>query len=290
MAWGKGNEIHDLQATYENYIALTASRQTAARYGLTLEKFFRRFPDKPRLEDFVRKDIEDYRIWRLRGGVSPTTMNYEIAVIRAFWNWLIQMERVAWNPASTIKRLKQKEPPKTSLSIVEQMQLQKGCFCWGDRALVALALTTGLRGDTLAKIERSDIDYAEARILLAGDKMKAGRNHEIPLPLWVLKLLEEAPHGRIFEGYAKNTPALRYRWSCICRRAGVASKGIRSARRTFATTLLRAGADLKLVQDLLGHKNIDTTSRYLTPADSATTREAVDRLPVPPEYAITPSK
>lgn len=279
MGLVKRTELHNLQASYENYISLTASKQTARRYCGCLATFFSRFPEKASPEEFTRRDAEDYRIWRLREKINPRTINYELAVVRAFWNWMIQMERVTWNPASQVKRLKEKEAEKTSLTIAEQMQLGKGCYVWADRALVALALSTGLRGETLAALEKSEIDFEQERLVIPADKMKAGRNHEIPLPAWVLEILREAPEGLIFNGYATNAASIRYRWNTICRRAGIQPRGIRTARRTFATTLLRSGTDLKIVQDLLGHRNILTTSRYLTPADNQTTREAVNKLP-----------
>lgn len=274
------SELYDLQAQYEHYISLTGTRQTARRYCACLTNFLSRFPDRERPEEFTRRDVEDYRIWRLREKVSPCTVNYEVAVLRAFWNWMRDMERVTWNPASQVKRLKEKDSPKQSLSVADQLQLEKGCFQWADRALVGLALTSGLRGETLVSLERSEIDFVEQRLVIPAEKMKAGRHHEIPLPARVLEILKECPDGRIFEGYAKNAAGLTYRWNCICRRAGIQLKGIRTARRSFATTLLRSGADLRLVQDLLGHRNIATTSRYLTPADSQTTRDAVNKLPI----------
>ena len=249
-----------------------------------MTNFLKRFPDRARPEEFTRRDVEDFKIWRLREGLNPRTINYEVAVVRAFWNWLLEQERVTWNPASQVKRLKEREPVKNSLNVAEQLQLQKGCFRWGDRALVGLALTTGLRGETLALLEKSEIDFEGCRLKIPAAKMKAGRNHEIPLPAWVVEILKDAPDGFIFAGYAKNANSIRYQWNNICRRAGVAPKGIRTARRTFATTLLRGGADLKLVQDLLGHRSIATTSRYFTPADDQTARAAVEKLPSPEPY------
>lgn len=279
--------MHDLQADYEQFISMTVSRGAAYRYMKSLEAFFSRYPDKTVPEDFVRRDVEDYRIWRIREGLNPRTINYELAVCRVFFNWLCDMGRISWNPFSQIKRLKEKESPKTSLNVSEQLELQKGCFCWADHALVALALTTGLRAATLASLEKCEINFEQQRLIIPAEKMKAGRNHEVPLPDWVLHILKDAPDGRIFEGYAKNTGSIRYRWNSICRRAGIKQRGIRLARRTFATTLLRSGADLKIVQDLLGHRNILTTSRYLTPADSSQTRAAVNKLPRPEEYEAT---
>lgn len=277
----KITELHKLQAQYENFVSLTVSVGSARQYCKCLSTFFDRFPDYTSPEEFTRRDIEDYRIWRLREKMSPVTINYEIAVIRAFWGWMMDMDRVTWNPASQVKRLKTKEPPKDSLSVAEQLSLQKGCFRWEDRALVALALTTGLRPNSMVQIEKSEIDFDDLRLSLPAEKMKAGRNHTVPLPAWVVKILEEAPDGRIFEGYARDAKGLTYRWNNICRRAGIKLLGLRTARRTFATTLLRSGADLRIVQDLLGHKNITTTSRYLTPADSETVRAAVEKLPSP---------
>jgi integrase len=277
-------ELYKLQAQYENFVMLTVSKGTALRYCKSLETFFSRFPDKTRPQEFSRRDVEDFRIARMREGVTNRTINYEVGVVRAFWNWLVDMEIITWNPASQVRRLKEKDPPKTSLSVNEQLSLQKGCYCWGDQALVALALTTGLRGETLAALRKDHIDFELERLVIPGNIMKAGRNHEIPLPAWVLGVLNAAPDGRLFEGYAKNAGSIRYRWNNICRRSGIDPKGIRAARRSFATTLLRSGTDLKIVQDLLGHKNILTTSRYLTPADNQTVRDAVDRLPVPEGY------
>ena len=274
-------ELHDLQANYEHFTTLTVSQKTAVRYAKALSAFFSRFPDRREPEEFTRRDVEDFKVWRLREGMSPRTINFELAVLRAFYNWMLDQERVTWNPATQVKRLKEKEAVKTSLNVAEQLQLQKGCFKWGDRALVALALTTGLRGETLVALEKSEIDFLECTLKIPAEKMKAGRNHEVPLPPWVIEILKEAPDGRIFAGYAKNVGSIRYRWNCISRRAGIAPKGIRTARRTFATTLLRSGADLKLVQDLLGHRDISTTSKYLTPADNATVRAAINKLPQP---------
>ena len=266
---------------------MTTSRETARRYAKSLHAFFSRFPDRTHPEEFTRRDVEDFRIWRLREHISPRTVNYDITIVRAFWNWLMDQDRVAWNPAAQVKRLKEREAVKSSLTVAEQLQLQKGCYCWADKALVALCLTTGLRGATLVQLEKSEINFERGCLTIPAEKMKAGRNHEIPLAGWVLSILKDAPEGKIFQGYAKNTFGVSYRWNNICRRAGVAGKGIRTARRTFATTLLRSGADLKLVQDLLGHKNVLTTSRYLTPADSQTTRDAVNKLPVPEGYETT---
>lgn len=277
--------IREYQAKYEAYVLLTTCRATSVRYSKALSTFFDRFTDKTNPSEFTRVDIEDYKLYRLRDRVSGKTINYELQVVRSFWNWMLRMEVVTYSPLSTVKRLKEIEPQRSSLTEEEQLRLYDTAGATGillDRVLVGLVLSTGLRAETLVQLETSDVDFEGSALRIAAAKMKAGRNHEVPLRADVLELIRELPEGRLFDGYAANARSLSYRFNRLLRRAGCVLRGLRTGRRSFATTLLRGGADLRLVQDLLGHRSIVTTSRYLTPADSKTTRAAVDALPKPP--------
>lgn len=278
---GEKISLHDLQARFERYVRFTTTPSTAIRYSQCLENFFKRFADRNDITQFVRADVEDYQIARLRDGVIASTINYEIQILKAFWNWMIDSNYVTWNPFTKTKRLRMKEPERKSLTIAQQERIYETARALGLHAqvLVALALSTGLRAETLNQLETSDIDYEGERLVISAEKMKAGRNHEVPLRPDVLALLRQLPEGRIFEGYSRRTLTLTRRWNAICQRAQVPLRGLRTARRSFATTLLRTGGDLRMVQDLLGHKNISTTSRYLTPADSATVKKALEKLP-----------
>lgn len=279
-----GVNIHAMQVKFENYVTMTASRKTAQRYSKALEDFLGRFRDKKSPTDFTRADVEDYIIQRRRDGLSPRTINYNLQIARAFWNYMIDLEVTPWNPFSKVKRLKETEPERHSLSIPQQEQLYKSVAAHGslqDRILVGLALSTGLRAETLVQLEKSDVDFNSSALRIPATKMKAARNHDMPLIDWLLKLLEQCPDGRIFEGYARNAAALSARYNRLCQRAGIPLRGLRTARRTFGTTLIRSGVDIRTVKDLMAHRNIATTSRYLTPADEETTRKAIENLPVP---------
>jgi integrase/recombinase XerC len=281
--------VHKYQAQFERYVALTTSSATSIRYSKALENFFRRFSDKDDPSEFTRRDIEEYKILRLRDGVVNRTVNYEIRVVGSFWNWLIRMELVAHNPCTTARSLKEIDPVKKSLSEDEQNRLYSSVGIVGsllDKLLVGLALSTGLRAETLVQLETSDVDFDTATLRIPATKMKAGRNHEVPIRQDVMKLIKQLPEGRFFNNYASNARGLAYRFNRILKRGGLKLRGLRVGRRTFATTLLRTGTDIALVQTLMGHRSVLTTSKYLTPADAATTKAAIDRLPQPKEEVI----
>lgn len=283
------SELHKYQAQFESYVSLTTSRATANRYSQALEVFFSKFKDKRSPDEFSRADMQDFTLYRKRDGVSARSVNYELGVVRAFWNWMLRGDVVAYNPATHVKRLKEVEPPRDCLSEADQERLYETASCTNnhlDNLLVGLVLSTGLRAETLVQLEKQHVDFETSTLRIPAKIMKAGRNHDVPLRNDLVVLIAGLDGRRLFEGYASNAKALSYRFNKILKRAGLKLRGLRTGRRTFATTMLRKGADLRMVQDLLGHRNISTTSRYLITADQEQTRAALDRLPKPP--GLTP--
>lgn len=280
----KRSTLHDLQAKWENYIALTATVATSRRYARALNVFFDKFTDKQDPEDFTRVDIEDFKVYRRREGVGARTINYEVQIVKSFWTWLQQMELASYNPCSTAKRLKEIEPLKQSLSEEQQNVIYDTVTKMGsvqDRLLVSLSLSTGLRAETLVQLENSDVDRDSSLLRIPATKMKAGRNHEVPIRQETLDLIDQLPAGRFFDGYSRDAKSLSYRFNRILSRSGVSLRGLRTGRRTFATTLLRTGTDIGIVKTLMGHRSVLTTSRYITEADSEQVRAAVNKLPSP---------
>src|SRR6185312_3247256 len=142
----KKETLNTYQAKFENWVSLTGSPQTARRYAQALEQFFSRIPrEHPR--DVLRFDVEDFKVMRLRDGVSARTVNFEVAVLRAFYNWLIDMEAVPLNPAKQIKRLREPEHVRKSLPGDVMERILKAVRNDEERLLVILAAHTGLRGN-----------------------------------------------------------------------------------------------------------------------------------------------
>lgn len=270
--------LHNLQADFERYIDATATSATGRRYSQSLERVFQHFPEKGDPKEFSPTDIDDYKAYARKRGLSATTVNYDVQIVRAFFNWCIRQSAMTYNPAIT-RKLKQKEPVRTSLSEEAQRQVYGCCLDDRERLLVGLALTTGLRVTTLVQLEKSEFDLDTGIVNIPPEKLKNGRGLSLPLAATELELVRALPEGNLWGSWAKTPIALSRRFTLILRRAGIGLNGLRTARRTVATTLLRNGVDVRLVRDLLGHSSIATTNKYATPATSEELSAAIGVLP-----------
>jgi site-specific recombinase XerD len=271
--------INKYQAGYERFVKLTASYETYVRYSKSLNTFFDYFPEKSEPSDWSRHDMDDFRNYRRKAGVSATTVNYDLQIVRAFFNWMIDMEMATYNPAAKVRRLKQTEPVRQSLTPDSQSELYAACLNDKERLLVGLALSTGLRGKTLTQLEKKEFNFEMGMLVVPPEKMKTDRAMELPIRASELALVAALPEGNLWGDWAKTTDALSRRWTLILKRIGSPLRGLRTARRSVATTLLRNGADIRLVADVLGHRKIETTMKYLTPATRSQVSAAIATLP-----------
>jgi site-specific recombinase XerD len=149
-----------------------------------------------------------------------------------------------------------------------------------DRALVETAYAAGLRISELAAAELGALDLrrGEVRVLGKGRKERIGLLGR-PARAALAEYLDEArpvilgrraddgpPPTQVFlnhHGAALGVRGLRYRLDRLCRRAGLpVGVSPHTLRHSFATHLLDGGADLRVVQELLGHENLATTQVY----------------------------
>ncbi len=144
-----------------------------------------------------------------------------------------------------------------------------------DRLLVELAVKTGLRRSELANLEARDV-HAESLEVRSG---KGGKDRVVPLAPLIAQRLDTfikgmKPHEKVFKLKA---PCISMKIKYFARKAGFEDFHAHSTRHKFAIDLLERGADLKVVQELLGHENLSTTQVYLA-VTSERMREAVNML------------
>ena len=276
------DSIHWWYNQYVTSLQRTAAPNTWRRYHYALADFFQRHKEKHRSEDFHRWDITDYKEDRLREGIAPTTVNLELRILRAFWNWLIERELASYNPAAKQKGVKvpEKRPRGLGRDVVDK--LLSVCISVRDKLIILLPLTTGMRGIELARLQWIDIDWENNLIHLDGERTKTGKSRSLPLRDDVKKLLTEymAKRVYVFPSRTGDPRKLQTAFNGIVKRAELYPKPtLHALRHTFATLLLRSGLDIYSVQKLMGHTQISTTTIYLTPADSDTVRNKINDFP-----------
>jgi integrase len=133
--------------------------------------------------------------------------------------------------------------------------------------MLRMFLNTGLRRGELFNLSWDDIDFTTKQIQIRETKTARGRY--IPMNKLVSNELMRLYSSRSEDGIVYKSPKtgkkfvdIKKAFSSACHKAGITNLRIHDLRRTFATRLLNAGADIVTVQHLLGHRNVSTTMIY----------------------------
>lgn len=222
--------------------------------------------------------------------VSPATRARRISAVRSFCKWLAAEGKTEASPAALLESPIRRRPvPKalTQAQINELLSLpDQGQTPLRDRALLELGYAAGLRAAELVGLNREDADFDRLqarvrgkgsleRIVLFGrpaaEALQAYINKERRAP-WDEPAVFVNPKGaRLTTRTVQN---VMKRW---LKRAGLPPEASpHTLRHSFATHLLDGGADLKSVQQLLGHQRLSTTQIY-TSVSIERLRETVDK-------------
>jgi site-specific recombinase XerD len=228
-----------------------------------------------------RSDLEAFVEHEQDRGMHVSTVKTRMASIVAFLHFL--MEQDILSPSILKKTIRLKLPdalpramnPKDAQRLVEAIDNAR------DRALILLLLRTGMRIGEVLGLSMDDIDLKEKKInLLQGEKNSMGRVVYVSNDaLFALKrwfAMRNKEEKFIFYGQ-RHAPlgysAARSRFMHYIKKARLEHKGytVHSCRHTFASELLNAGMRLEVLQQLLGHQDIEVTRRYARLTDK--TRE-----------------
>jgi site-specific recombinase XerD len=252
--------------------------------------------------DWRRPSRGDLRAYLavLGEGHARTTVAQRLAAIRAFHRWATRNELAPGDPWGSIStpRLPRRLPRVLEIEQVGRLlgvveadlaappvgdpthAALRAALALRDRALVETAYAAGLRISELAAAELGALDLrrGEVRVLGKGRKERIGllgRPARAALAEYLDDgrpvLLErgpadQAPPTQVFlnhHGEPLGVRGLRYRLDRLCARAGLpVGVSPHTLRHSFATHLLDGGADLRVVQELLGHENLATTQVY----------------------------
>ena len=246
--------------------------QTIDSYIRTVEHFaqhFRCSPNKLGLDHVRQYQATMFRTWKL----SPSTVAQRLAALRFLY---IQVLKRGWSAAQTPYPKKVFHLPEI-LSQDEVARLIDATNTPFQRVLVMTLYATGARRSEVAHLKISDIDSQRMVIHIHGGKGRKDRDVMLSLALleelrtyW--RGLRHKPSEWLFPGNRWHTSsrpitpkAIWYACQQAALRAGLEHKHIHphTLRHCFATHLLEAGADLRTIQVLLGHCELEETMIYL---------------------------
>jgi integrase/recombinase XerD len=212
---------------------------------------------------------------RLRkAGAAPATVLRKLSAIRSFYRYLVREELIAADPTANIEshRLESRLPSVLSLEQVEAMLSKPDpATARGirDRALLELLYATGLRVSELTELEVGDVNLKLGFVRCMG---KGSKERIVPLGRKaieaIVRYLESRKGGStaLFPGRSGGKLTRVTCWKIIKRYAALAGVtghvSPHTLRHSFATHLLERGADLRSIQEMLGHADISTTEIY----------------------------
>lgn len=241
--------------------------------------------------DVRHRDVRRYGAGLSSGGAAPATVARKLAAIRGLFDFLVRTERVGQNPADLVSSPKREEKLPRVLSgeqvrsLLERIPARTPLEL-RDRAMLELAYSCGLRCEEIVNLDVGSFDFEteQLRVLGKGSKERLLPVGE-PAQRALRRYLERGRHALSTEpretALFLSKSGRRLSGSDVTRRLGLwvreaalaAGVSPHSLRHSFATHLLEGGADLRTIQELLGHASISTTQVY-TRVDAARLREA----------------
>jgi len=267
---------------FENYITveLRLSRNSIVTYMHEC-RVFASYLSKHKISfpGLTSAIVIDFLLWRQLKGISQRTIAKTLSSLRSFLKFLILEGIIDRNPAALV------DMPKMGVKVPKafsQKEIDRFFECIDiktplgirDRALFELIYSSGLRVSEAVNLKCSDLFLQECLVKIKG---KGNKERLIPLGehalYWLKEYLTTARPGLLKRNRMTNSLFLNH-WGRPLSRKGMWKrfkeildqtqlKGkIHTLRHSFATHLLSGGADLRSVQELLGHSDISTTQIY----------------------------
>ena len=265
------------------------SKWTVRAYGTDL-RMLREFLENrvgrvPRPTELTRELIVQFGV-SLRGA-APLTLRRKYACISSFFGFLQDMGYAQANPDRRLPLPRVSEYVPVYLTEEMAQKLIAAADSPWTKAAVVLLLSTGIRRSEAVGITLDDLDLEERQLLIRG---KGGKERVVPLTDQAVEAIQAyLPHRTktqsryLFVSAWKGQPlhgrCINRMLKIVVGKGGLAGQGItpHKLRHTFATHLIRNGVDVRTVQELLGHADLETTAKYLH-SDVRTKMTAVGKL------------
>jgi len=212
---------------------------------------------------------------------KKSSIGRKLAALKSFFRYLVTTKRLDKDPLLLINSPKQEKPLPKFLTVDDTFHLLdtvklETCLDLRDRAVLEVFYSTGIRVSELVGLDWADVDLQLGIVRVVG---KGAKERIVPIGAVALKALDsyaesvrlqwqvscrgETPVFLNHRGRRISTRSVARIVEKHLRLAGIEIKmGPHGLRHSFATHLLNGGADLRVIQELLGHVSLSTTQRY----------------------------
>ena len=252
--------------------------------------------------------IEQWRTKKKKNnGVKSSSLNRMVTALKAAINWAVKRSIIESNPLAKLEQLSERDSAKIIRYLTEDEKtrlmtalderekeirlkreshnewlkerglealpnLKDGDFADHLKPIVILALSTGIRRDSLLSLEWGDISFTEKRVFVRADVEKNEKERYVPLNKLAFETLSRwhgqskrtAPRNLVFPSpkTGKKMGDCNSSWETLLKKAGIENFRWHDMRHDFASRLVMRGSDLNTVRELLGHADLKMTLRY----------------------------
>lgn len=254
------------------------SENTIKAYNNDLKKF-KNFIKNKTINNIDENSIKDYLKYLNKENNDTKTISHNISTLRSFYKFLLIEKKVNKNPMEYIELPKTKKSLPKTLSIEEIDKLLDinltDAFSFRNKAMLELMYSSGLRVSELINVKIHDIDVSNCIIRIMG---KGSKERIVPLGDYAIKYIElylKEYREKLIKRELNDYLFLNNHGNKMTRQGFfkilkqiAKEKNIKTEfsphtlRHSFATHLLNGGADLRSIQEMLGHSDISTTQIY----------------------------
>jgi len=280
----------DVIAVYLDHLVVerALARNTLASYRRDLRRYREYLAGigHDRLEDVTEELVTGFAVSLVEGdqdhaALARSSAARTLAAVRGLHGFAYAEGITAEDPAKRVRPPRPGERLPRALGVDEVLRVlatpgDNGPGALRDRALMELLYSTGARISEIVGLDLDDLDDSERTVVLAG---KGGKQRQVPVGRPAVQALQAyrtrarpafAKHGRgspaVFLNARGGRLSRQSAWQVLktaARRAGIEEEiSPHTLRHSFATHLLEGGADVRVVQELLGHSSVTTTQTY----------------------------
>ena len=258
------------------------SERTVVSYGTDLREFGDYLENADAELDFTKVHSDNIRNWvvsLMDEGRAATSVNRKLSALRSFYRFLLKKKKIKVNPTLKIVGPKKKKPlpsfvrEKDMDKLLDEISFDEGFEGCRDRLILEMFYATGMRLSELIGLDDADVDVSARLVKVTGKRNKQrlipfGNELAEDLLIYIKVRNETLPHGAkaffVLKDGKRMYPMAVYR---IVRRSlskvvTLKKKSPHVLRHTFATAMLNDDAELRSVQELLGHESLVTTEVY----------------------------